>query len=272
MAAEKATAIVLRVVDFSESSCIVTLYSREFGKLSGLAKGGRRLKGPFEAALDLLSEVRVVFLRKSTDALDLLTEAKLQRRFRPRVRDLTSLYGGYYVAELVDRLTEPYEPHPELFDLMHETLTALAASGHVRSILIHFELQALSNLGYLPSLVQCVECGNAIETAARVPFGILDGGVLCLGCRTGKRHVVNVSGKVLETLRRFADPADTAWQTDGLEDATHGELRAVLNQYLAHLLGKPPKMHTLLAALPAQAGRKRRSTTERQTPTNKDEA
>lgn len=249
MAAEKATAIVLRAVDFSESSCVVTLYSREFGKVSALAKGGRRLKGPFEAALDLLSEVRVVFLRKSSDALDLLTEAKLQQRFRPRAGDLTSLYGGYYVAELVDRLTEPYEPHPELFDLVHETLAALATSGSVRSILIHFEFHTLRSLGYLPSLDACVECGKAIEPAARVPFGILDGGVMCRGCRSGKRHVVSVSEKVLQAMRQFADPTDNDWQTNGLEDATHGELRAVLNQYLAHLLGRPPKMHAMLGVL-----------------------
>jgi DNA repair protein RecO (recombination protein O) len=251
MTAEKATAIVLRVVDFSESSCIVTLYSREFGKFGGLAKGGRRIKGPFEAALDLLSEVRVVFLRKSSDALDLLTEAKLQRRYRPRAGDLTSLYAGYYVAELIDRLTEPYEPHPELFDLIHESLTALVTTGSVRSILIHFELQALSSLGYLPSFDQCVECGKRLEPTKRVPFGILDGGVLCRGCRSGKRHVVSVSGKVIQTMQQFADPMDTDWKNSSLEDATHGELRAVLNQYLAHLLGRPPKMHAMLGTLPA---------------------
>ncbi|MCG8584208.1 MAG: DNA repair protein RecO [Pirellulales bacterium] len=251
MAAEKATAIVLRVVDFSESSCIVTLYSREFGKLGGLAKGGRRLKGPFEAALDLLAEVRVVFLRKSSDALDLLTEAKLLRRYRPRAGDLTSLYAAYYVAELVDRLTEPYEPHPELFDLIHESLSALATTGSVRSILIHFELQALSCLGYLPSLDQCVECGTEIPAAVRTPFGILDGGVLCRDCRSGKKHVVNVSEKVLAALRKFADPKDADWRDNLISDATHGELRAVLNQYLAHLMGKPPKMHAMLGMLPA---------------------
>jgi DNA repair protein RecO (recombination protein O) len=249
MTAEKATAIVLRSVDFSESSSIVTLYSREFGKFGGLAKGGRRLKGPFEAALDLLSEVRVVFLRKSSDALDLLTEAKLQRRFRPRAGDLKSLYASYYVAELVDRLTEPYESHPELFDLIQVSLDALATTGSVRAILIHFELQALSSLGYLPSFDQCVECGKTPAATARVPFGILDGGVMCRSCRSGKRHVVNLSGKVLQTLRQFADATDTTWRTNQLEDATHGELRAVLNQYLAHLLGRPPKMHAMLGTL-----------------------
>src|SRR6266513_5517661 len=99
MSSEKATALVLRVVEFSETSSILTIFTREFGKVRGLAKGARRPKGPFESALDLLCLCRIVFLRKSSDALDLLTEAKLERRFRPR--DLSSLYAGYYVAELL---------------------------------------------------------------------------------------------------------------------------------------------------------------------------
>ena len=75
MSLEKATAIVMRTIDWSETSSIVTLFTREFGKISGLAKGARRPKGPFESALDLLALCRIVFLRKSSDALDLLTEA-----------------------------------------------------------------------------------------------------------------------------------------------------------------------------------------------------
>src|SRR5215207_7250550 len=114
MSSEKATAIVLRVIEFSETSSILTLFTREFGKIHGLAKGARRPKGPFESALDLLGLVRIVFLRKSSDALDLVTEAKLERRFRPASGDLSSLYAAYYVAELLSDLTEKYDPHPEL--------------------------------------------------------------------------------------------------------------------------------------------------------------
>ena len=83
MSAEKAQALVLRTVEFSETSLVATVFTREFGKVRGLAKGARRLKGPFDNALDLLAAWRIVFLRKSSDALDLLTEAKLERRFRP---------------------------------------------------------------------------------------------------------------------------------------------------------------------------------------------
>src|SRR6266436_3856551 len=100
MSAEKATALVLRTTDWSESSRIATVWTREFGKVRVLAKGGRRLKSAFENALDLLTVCDMVFLRKSAGSLDLLTEARVERRF-PRLRtDLTALYAAYYVAEL----------------------------------------------------------------------------------------------------------------------------------------------------------------------------
>ena len=89
MSAEKTIAIVLRSVEFSESSYISTLFTESAGKITALAKGARRPKSAFENALDLLSISRVVFLRKSSDAMDLLTEAKLERRFRAAARDLT---------------------------------------------------------------------------------------------------------------------------------------------------------------------------------------
>src|SRR5262249_7140061 len=84
MSSEKSAAIVIRQVDFSESSRVVTMFTREFGKVAVLAKGAKRLKGPFEAALDLLAVCDVVFIRKSTSGLDILTEARLQTRFRPK--------------------------------------------------------------------------------------------------------------------------------------------------------------------------------------------
>ncbi len=135
---EKATAIVIRTVEFSETSLVVTLFTREFGKIGALAKGARRLKGPFESALDLLALCRIVFLHKSSDALDLLTEAKLLRRFRPPGRDLSGLYAGYYLAELLGELTDEDDPHPELFDLADETLAALVAGEPVAKRLMRF--------------------------------------------------------------------------------------------------------------------------------------
>ncbi len=247
MSAEKATAIVLRVVEFSETSSVVTLLTREFGKVRGLAKGARRLKGPFESALDLLALCRIVFLRKSSDALDLLTEAKLERRFRPAPGDLSSLYAGYYVAELLNELTDERDPHPELFDAADETLAALGTSGAVHALVLRFEMTALRVLGHLPLVDRCAECGVKVETSGRVPFAPLAGGILCQKCRPGKRNVVAVSSEVMLALRELADPLSETWQTINLDHRVFGELRGVLNHYFTGLLGKPLRMHRYLA-------------------------
>ncbi|MBN1852274.1 MAG: DNA repair protein RecO [Pirellulales bacterium] len=248
MPSEKATALVLRVIDFSETSCVVTLFSKEFGKLRALAKGGRRPKGPFEAALDLLALCRIVFLRKSSDALDLLTEAKLVRRFRPAGSDLASLYAAYYVAELMHELTDDYDPHPPFFDLADTTLSALADGGPVERLTLRFELATLRLLGHMPLLDRCVECGTTLAKTRRVPFGPIEGGVLCSKCRHGKRHVISVSEAVIAMLGAFATN-DQTWQEITLNRAVYGEARAVLNHYLTHLVGHKLRMHAYLGTL-----------------------
>src|SRR5215468_1556688 len=106
MATEKATALVLRTTDWSETSRIATLWTREFGKVRVLAKGGRRLKSSFESALDLLTVCSIVLIRKSSGGLDLLTEAQVVKRFPRLAGDLQALYGAYYLAELLSDGTQ----------------------------------------------------------------------------------------------------------------------------------------------------------------------
>jgi DNA repair protein RecO (recombination protein O) len=244
MSSEKTTALVLRVVEFSETSSVVALFTRDFGKVRALAKGARRPKGPFESALDLLALCRIVFLRKSSDSLDLLTEAKLERRFRPPGGSLSNLYAAYYVAELLNELTDDYDAHPALFDAADDTLAALAGPGHFAASLVRFELTALRELGHLPSLAACGECGTPVPHAGRVPFSQAAGGVLCENCRVGQKQIISISADALAALARFAEPGEGA--TD-LEGRVYGEIRGVLNHYFTHLLGHPPRMHRWLS-------------------------
>jgi DNA repair protein RecO (recombination protein O) len=249
MPSEKATAIILRTVEFSETSLVVTLFTREFGKIGALAKGARRLKGPFESALDLLALCRIVFLHKSSEALDLLTEAKLLRRFRPAGHDLSGLYAGYYIAELLDGLTDDDDPHPELFDLADETLAAIGSGESVAKRVVRFELIALKLLGHVPSLDACVECGAPVAAAGRVAFGQLDGGVLCPKCRGGKRQVVMVSAGALKVMAQLADADGRTWRRMEIDSRSLGELRGLLNHYFTQLLGRKPKLHEYLGML-----------------------
>jgi DNA repair protein RecO (recombination protein O) len=251
MASEKTRAIVLRVVEFSETSLVVTLFTEDFGKVGALAKGARRPKGPFEGALDLLALVRIVFLRKSSDALDLLTEARLERRFRSAERDLPRLNAGYYVAELLAELTEGGDPHPELFQAADACLLALDRGESVAETVLRLELEALKQVGHLPSLDQCVACGRPVAGENRVPFEMTAGGVLCSDCRPGRRGVVSVSGGVIAAIKKAA--TDTAGQASSgtpseFDPKIYGELRAVMSNYLAHLVGHKLRMSDYLGA------------------------
>ncbi len=238
MPAEKARAVVIRAVPFGETSSVVTLFTREFGKLRALAKGAWRPKSAFDGALDLLSACQVLVLRSSRGGLDLLTEAFLERRFRV-ASSLAAVHGGMYVAELLDALTADADPQPGLFDAADSTLARL--TGHrgpdaeVWPNIVRFELAALRHAGQAPALVRCAECRAVPPPAERQAFGMLDGGLLCPDCRRGRRGVASVSRPVLETLRGLASaPADGRAAPDpGLE----GEVRAVMNTYVAHVLG-----------------------------------
>lgn len=221
MSPEKSDALVLRLADFSETSRVVTLFTREHGKVSALAKGAKRLKGPFESALDLLSRVRIVFLRKSSDSLDLLTEAQLVTRFRPRPRELMSLYGGYYVAELLDGLTEPHDPHPFLFDAAVETLERLGGPLDLRLSILWFECQLLREIGHFPAFDACLVCGRPADLSDGIRHWVTQGGLVCRDCgRPDLTHTEIHTGS-LQILGRLADP-----------DGTHlGDLQPSLPQY-----------------------------------------
>ena len=237
---ESDDALVLHRIEFSETSLVLTVLTRNFGKIQALAKGGRRLKSPFESALDTLAQIRVSFLHKKNDSLDLLTESKLIRRFTVTEQNLTGLFGAFYVVELIDLLTTDNDPCPRIFDLAVAVLNQLATGTFVGRSIIRFEQRLLREVGQQPSLDRCVECGDRIDDGqTRIAFGHLDGGVLCPRCREGHQSVTLVSREAIRTMR-ILDGKD--WMRFPLEKNVRGEIRGLLNNYLSHLVGRKPKL------------------------------
>jgi DNA repair protein RecO (recombination protein O) len=245
MSIEKSDAVILRVVEFSNTSCVVTAFTRDFGKISGLAKGARRPKSPFEAALDVLSICHLVFVHKTSDSLDVLTEAKLERRFRAAARDLTRFYAAYYLVELVLALTDPSDPQPELYDLLVSALVGLDDGDEVDAWVLRFELRLLSLIGHAPSLQQCTICGAPIGAAAPFWFGIASGGLICSACRPGKTQVVQLSKQAVDVLRVFAR-ADERWRSSDPWPQARGSIRGLMGQLIAYRLGYRPKLSAFL--------------------------
>jgi DNA repair protein RecO (recombination protein O) len=235
--------LVVRAVDVFETSLVVTLFTRELGKVGALAKGARRLKSPLQGGLDLLSVSDIVVLHKASDALDLVTEAVLVERFESLRRDLAALYAGYYIAELLSDLTDLHDPHPKLFDAAVITLRHLGEPALRTRRLLRFELACLRELGHMPALDACAQCGAAVtaEPVEEVGFGLVSGGVLCPQCRPGQPHVARVSGQTLAAIRVLAAPGGS-WRELDASPSVLAPVRATLGNLISHHLGRRPRL------------------------------
>lgn len=246
MPLEKATGLILRFTDWSESSRIVTLWTREFGKVRALAKGGRRLKSAFESALDLLNVCDIVLVRKTSGSLDLLTEAQVVARY-PRLRaDLSALYGAYYVAELLADWTEENDPHAALFAEALATLDALGGSASaalsrdgVALRVMAFELELLRELGYGPSLELCAACQTPLPEDG-LAFGYAAGGVLCPRCHAAQRDKQPLSPAALRMLRALSSPGEA--RHGPFDASARAEVRQTLGRFVTYLRGRRPRL------------------------------
>lgn len=240
---ESARALVVRTSDWSETSRIATFFTREFGKVRTLAKGGRRLRSEFEVALDLLTVCSIVLIRKHSGGLDLLTEARVEERFTGLRSDLHSLYSGYYIAELLGEGTREYDAHPLLFDCALDILRNLNKPGNDAAIsTMRFELVWLNELGYRPRLDACAVCGATdwIPHTVSFTFGCSAGGLLCSQCQVGQRDRRLISLAALEKLLEL-----DKWDRSRIMEITplvRVELRQVLGQYISSLLGRRPRL------------------------------
>lgn len=245
---EKTEAVVIRQVDFSESSRVVTFFTREHGKVTALAKGVKRVKGPFQVALDLLATCDVVFLRKSSSSLDILTDARLLDRYQPRATRLTNLYGGYYVAELLGGLTEEYDPHPGLYERTRTTLRRLQEEDDPQPALLRFQLVLLREIGLLPNFEECLVTGQQVDSpnsndSAGFALWVSQGGLISSDHRPEQyRHRSEVSAGTLRVLHGLSDEDETAALRIRPTPAQSREIQGLLTAAISASLGRRPKM------------------------------
>ena len=246
MPANRTLALVLRTIEVFETSLVTTLFTRELGKVSALAKGGRRPKSAFQGGLDLLGVSDIVLFPKASETLDLLVEAAPVERFAPLRRDLAALYAGYYIAELLTDLTDFHDPHPKLFDAARITLRYLGESELRSRRVLRFELACLRELGLMPTLEACTHCGVAVDAMGDVVwFGLSTGGVLCEACRNLPARRRGPVGR-----RPGGDPGTgqpgARWRE--LDPGLLGlaTARETVGAVISHVLGHRPRLRPLL--------------------------
>lgn len=185
MALVRDRCICLRRTEYSETSQILTLFARGHGIIRAIAKGAhRRTKAgasKFDGGVDLLDTGDAVFTHDPGKDLSMLTEWGLRDGHLGLRTTLRGMYLALYVAELVGRLLEEHDPHPELFDRVEAVLADLASPRHEEAFLA-FQLDLLRETGYLAELSSCASCGSPVSEREATFFSAARGGVVCRNC------------------------------------------------------------------------------------------
>ena len=186
MGQEKTEALVLRGVDFSESSRIITLLTPARGKTACMAKGVRRANSPLAAILDTFNRVEVVLYWKDGRDIQTMAEATLLDRF-PVVRaDIERAAWVAFPFELAGKVAHENEPSEALYGALRAGLEQWAAwTGSARTYACWLVVRVLEVSGFAPELSVCSHCGDDV----RAPCGFsLDSGAVCGACR-GERRI-----------------------------------------------------------------------------------
>jgi DNA repair protein RecO (recombination protein O) len=234
-------------MDLGEADRIVTFYSRDVGKIRAVAKGVRRTTSRSAGHLEpfTLSDVMFAVGRE----LDVISQADTLEAFRAVREDLVLTTHAYYLAELVDLLTEDRMENRAVFDVLVDGLRDLESAisstdAEARLVLIVFQLRLLEALGYRPELRECVTCRVTIEPE-RNQFSALMGGVLCPGCGPRESTARSVGTSVLKLLR-FVQHNDGR-RSVVVPAPVAREAEVLLRAYAEHLIERRLRSPALIA-------------------------
>ena len=228
------TAVVLRRLDYSETSQVIVLFTREHGKVRAIAKGIKRsTKTRFATGIDLLDVGRVLFSSRQerSPTLATMTEWKQARSLSGLREKLFRLHGGQYAAEITGHLTEDWDPHGGLFDALTSTLAELSWALEPLGSVVRYQFDLLESIGSLPRFDACVLCGRVTDLTH---FSSFEGGMVCRHCEPVQIEKREVSRATLRLL-----------QSRGRGEALTAPF-AVLNYHLAHLMGREPLLASRL--------------------------
>lgn len=243
-------AVVLRGVPYRDADLVVTLYTRERGKVSALARAARKSQRRFGGGLALFN-VGVAELREGRSELWTLASFRIERDFSGIARDLAATAHGSYGAELVRELTVAEQADADVLELLVQLYAELAGQGAAPSVLRAFELRLLDTIGLAPVLDRCVGC-NADGARLDEPGTVLDGprgGVMCPACAHpgGGVRPLSADARQLLAAAQGVPTLGAARELAGVPGATDAR-DAMLGVLLAHV-GKPLKSVEFIAKM-----------------------
>ena len=242
----RVSAIVLKRRDQGEADRLLTVLTRDRGKLTLLAKGVRRPASRKAGHIEPFTLVDLLVAKGKS--LDLVTQAETSEAHRALREDLWRSTWAYYVAELADAFTVEDDPQALLFELVAETLDRLKRGDDPALSVRYYELHLLGLVGYQPQLFRCVACDALLEPEVNF-LSIQRGGALCPKHGAHLVDTIALPVNVLKVLRYLQTRDWSQVAQLQLSSQISGQLETMLARYIVYHLERTLRSATFLDRL-----------------------
>lgn len=226
-------AIVLRHVEMGEADRLLTLYTREAGKLRAMAKGVRKMKSRKAGHLEPFTRVRLQLARGRD--FWIVTQAETVDAYLPLREDLLRTAYGAYAMELLDRFSFDEEENRALYQQSVEVMERITSLEDPFLAVRFYELRLLDLVGFRPQLFRCVSCQKPIQPEDQF-FDASQGGVVCPRCAPRFATAREISKDALRFLRHLQRSPFTEALRATPNASQRAEMENTLRHYLTYLL------------------------------------
>ncbi len=250
MPPKKINGIILRKYLLRETSYILVIFTREFGKIKGVIKGVRKPYPQFAGDFEIFNLVELLYYEKKKNPLGLITQCTCLDPFTPVRKDIERLtYANYYI-ELIETVCVENSPEPELFALLLGGLEMLASGASAKRVTRIFEIKLLSFLGISPQLGECVKCGK--KDLSDSGFDIVAGGILCRECVAGNRGLLKLSKGTQNFIRKIQDSEMKRTCMIKVSREVGSEVETLLKRFMRFYIGRPLRSIAFLEKMEKQ--------------------
>ncbi len=238
--------IILRRHNLGEADRILTLFTRDYGKLRVVAKGARRPTSRKAGSVELFTRVDIVVSKGRT--LDVVSQVDIVEVYLPlRTNLIMTTYASHFV-ELLDAFSEEGDESRELYHLAVEGLGWLSTAPDPALTARYFELHLLDVTGFRPELMHCVISGTPIEPENQF-FSVVGGGVVSPEAAQYRSGLYPLSLNALKVLRHFQRTPYHGTRNLKISPGVHREVERVLHATISYYLERRLKSTSFLKRL-----------------------
>lgn len=182
-------AVVLRTWPVHEADLIVSFFTRDYGRVRGVAKSALKSRKRFGGALEPMTQARAWFAERPRQELVRLDQLEIVRSPLADPVDAVRLTALSFYAELLDEVLPEHDPQETVFRLLVSVLEQTTVEQSWMP-LTYFSLWMTRLMGLLPDIAHCTACGETLQ-AAEISFSSYHDGLFCAAHRNGSGNVLS---------------------------------------------------------------------------------